>query len=230
MSSQWAIFKVLLLTTALITMALISTNARAGCDGYPLQTRGSGPAGYVCRCVYGGPMNEMGWWAVMPGNPRSQVLSCHGPDRKRRSQDSSTRFQNSSVPTFTHPTSPLPMLPSNSAGYTPRAPTAAHYFPSANKCVYIDRSNSLGDFIGNKCSFQIAVWFCLTDPGHSFQCGRVGSRAGQLDHVGAHDKSSTLKGHNYKWFACGSPGISAYLFSANETWDGQNLRGRCTSL
>lgn len=49
------------------------------CDGYPLQTKGTGPAGMVCRCVYGGPSNQVGWWAVVPGKIDSAAVQCGPP-------------------------------------------------------------------------------------------------------------------------------------------------------
>jgi len=116
---------------------------------------------------------------------------------------------------------PVPNLPAGPAGATGRS------FPDASNCVYIDRSNSLGDFIGNHCSYPIMVWYCVTDPGHGFQCGGSPS-VPALTIVGANDKSSTLKGKIYHWFACGSPDVDVHLFKSNSRWDGQHVRGRCS--
>lgn len=130
------------------------------------------------------------------------------------------------------PISPIPTLPSNSAGTAPRDSNTKRYFPNANNCVYIDgASNSLADFVVNKCSFPIAVWYCLTDSGHPFQCGRGGATSAiALEHIAARDKASTLKGHHYKWIACGSPSVDVYLFALEHKWDGQNLRGKCNVM
>lgn len=57
------------------------------CDGYPLQTFGSGPEGYTCRCTYGAGDSTPGWWAVRPGNPSGGVIACAAPSASFASND-----------------------------------------------------------------------------------------------------------------------------------------------
>lgn len=187
----------------------------ATCDGFPIQTHGEGPAGTVCRCSYGGPSNRLGWWAVRPGEPSGGVVACSGPVGSLPERVATP----GAMPSFPQQPAQRPQLPPSSGKYAVK---------TANHCVYIDRSNSLGDFIGNRCAFSIAVWFCVQDPGHSFQCGkRGGNGVYQLTHVPANNRDSTLKAKNYHWFACGEAGVDALVVHSDHRWDGQDIRGNC---
>ena len=126
-----------------------------------------------------------------------------------------------------HPASSLPSagapLPS---GAQSQASGKQYFKPVNEQCVDIDRSNSLADFFVNRCLYPVAVWHCVRDAGHSFQCGRG---SGQLTHVSARDKATTLKARNHSIVACGNQSVtSAYSFSLEPSYNGQsNYQGRC---
>lgn len=189
------------------------------CGGYPLQTIGTAPAGYVCRCSYAPGASSPGWWAVRPGDSSGGAVACSAPSGSASAN--SSRY---------------PMPPAPGYGSAPNrggAPTGASgsrvTLNPVNQCVSIDRSNSLGDFITNRCSYRIAVWYCVRDRGHSFECGSSGYGNGvdQMTYVGANAKSATLKARNYSVFACGGPGLNAHLVSADIRWTGTQISGSC---
>jgi hypothetical protein len=69
---------ILLATTTVVLFAAPSLSIASGCDGYPLQSRGSSQNGYVCRCTYG-PNGVVDWWAVIPGSGTQAPVRCSPP-------------------------------------------------------------------------------------------------------------------------------------------------------
>lgn len=70
--------RILLTLAAAALSATHSPSLASGCDGYPLQSRGSAPNGYICRCTYDANGIE-GWWAVIPGSGAQAPIRCAPP-------------------------------------------------------------------------------------------------------------------------------------------------------
>jgi len=170
---------------------------------------------------------EPSWSQILVGGAAQVAQAAASSRAQGQSYSSYPQANAGSFPAAAAIPTPVPSLSAGPAATAPTVSVANRSFHDASNCVYIDRSNSLGDFIGNHCSYPIMVWYCVTDPGHGFQCGGSPS-VPALTIVGANDKSSTLKGRTYHWFACGSPEVDVHLFKSSSRWDGQHVRGRCS--
>lgn len=126
---------------------------------------------------------------------------------------------------------PSPAAASGPTGSQSQASTGGRRYvagANASSCVSVDRKSSSFNFLVNNCPYKIAVYYCVNDHGHSFQCGRGGkSGVGQLTHIGPNSKSTTLKGGGFHWFACKGENptdpYSVYLMYADAVWTGSTI-------
>ena len=126
---------------------------------------------------------------------------------------------------------PSPAVASATTGSQSQASSGGRRYvagANASSCVSVDRKSSGLNFLVNNCPYKIAVYYCVNDHGHSFQCGRGGKGGvGQLTHIGPNSKSTTLKGGGFHWFACKGENPadpdSVYLMSADAVWTGTTI-------
>lgn len=154
------------------TAATYQAAARSNtCGGYPLQTIGTAPAGYVCRCSYASGSSSPGWWAVRPGNPSGGVMACSPP-----SGSASTNVNRYSNPPAASASTRYGSLPNSggaiTGGSNSRMQPKATLVPNVNNCIKTESTTSiisrgalprskLTAKATNTCSEPVTVSLCL---------------------------------------------------------------------
>ena len=196
----------LLSVVAAFLLSPSNAGAQTSCDGYPLQTHGDGPAGYVCRCTYG-PNGKADWWAVEPGK-FSSPIQCEAPEG-----DSIGNIRTPSLSTTTRGSQKSDCLELADVAYTG---------------VLSTESTSLV----NSCDSRIAYAYCVDSPngGGHFSCKGQNFGAG---HVAPNDSdgiSIVGAGHGFRvlWVECKKPyDPNGYALAIATRFDGNEIHGHC---